>query len=205
MPVGNCPTGPRIWRALPFGHVGMIAQKWLLPYDDAMGPSQTREQVSDPSIQAFLAQPAYHADDDASPEPLVPLHSDAATGSVGRRARTHCVHFTFEKKPSPYSSIVASSPMRWVKRDLDVHLLPVDDRDRGVFRRAGTNTIRPTLSPPPPPALPPFFRKRVPRSSDISMDDISGPAIRGAMFLSSSAPSGPRTSSRRYTTAIWTS
>ncbi len=70
-----------------------------------MTSSQAPGQESDPSIQTFLAQPAYHADEDASPEPLAPLNSDAAAGSVWRRARTHLNRFMFEKKSSPYSSI----------------------------------------------------------------------------------------------------
>jgi hypothetical protein len=60
-------------------------------------------------LEAFLEQPAYHADEDAEVvnEPTAP---NKPTGSLWRRIQRSFSHFMFEKEPSQYSSISPRTP-----------------------------------------------------------------------------------------------
>jgi hypothetical protein len=60
-------------------------------------------------IEAFLEQPAYHADED-TPVVSEPAPPSKSTGSLWRRVQRRFFHFMFEKEPSPYSSISPRTP-----------------------------------------------------------------------------------------------
>ncbi len=74
--------------------------------------SEAGAEVS-PELQAFLAQPEYHAGEDVE-EARSESTSGAVEVSDGRsrlaRGRTGLRHFLFEKSPSGYSSIAPRLP-----------------------------------------------------------------------------------------------
>ena len=61
-------------------------------------------------VDFFLAQPAYHTDED-SVEPVVsPTPDVGVAGTPWSRWRRRLTHFMFEKEPSKYSSIAPRTP-----------------------------------------------------------------------------------------------
>lgn len=77
-----------------------------------MAPSNPENDQSESSVEAFLAQPAYHADEDAAQ--LAPVQDEltlARSPVRGRRRFKQLFnHFMFEKRPSQYSSISPRLP-----------------------------------------------------------------------------------------------
>ncbi len=61
------------------------------------------EHFEDAAVEAFVSQPARHADEDeaTADEPRVIVHASW---------RARLTHFFFEKKPSQYSSIAPRTP-----------------------------------------------------------------------------------------------
>jgi len=60
-------------------------------------------------VEAFLEQPAYHADEDTV-EPQQVSTPIKPTGSPWQRLRRRFSHFMYEKEPSQYSSIAPRTP-----------------------------------------------------------------------------------------------
>jgi hypothetical protein len=76
------------------------------PYDEAMSSSEKpAEDSTTPPVEAFLAQPAYHASEDSAREPLAPKQNYVVVGSFWQRFRHRFTHFMFEKEPGQSSSI----------------------------------------------------------------------------------------------------
>ena len=70
-----------------------------------MIPSEKPAKDSVKPVEAFLAQPAYHASEDSVPEALAPKQSYVAVGNFWQRFGHRFTHFMFEKEPGQYSSI----------------------------------------------------------------------------------------------------
>jgi hypothetical protein len=63
------------------------------------------EESSTPPVEAFLAQPVYHASEDSARELLARTQNYVVVGSFWHRFRHRFTHFMFEKEPGQYSSI----------------------------------------------------------------------------------------------------
>jgi hypothetical protein len=73
-----------------------------------MNPSEEPRQKSPTSpVDYFLAQPAYHADEDSVEQVASPAPDVDVAGTPWSRWLTH---FMFEKEPSAYSSIAPRTP-----------------------------------------------------------------------------------------------
>jgi hypothetical protein len=63
------------------------------------------DESTTPPVEAFLAQPAYHASEDSARELLAPTQNYVVVGSFWQRFRHRITRFMFEKEPGQYSSI----------------------------------------------------------------------------------------------------
>jgi hypothetical protein len=75
--------------------------------DSHQEPDRERREAP---IEAFLVQPAYHAEEDTSAINQDPTPEVVLTGSPWRRIQRWFSHFMFEKEPSHYSSISPRTP-----------------------------------------------------------------------------------------------
>jgi hypothetical protein len=76
-----------------------------------MNPSEEPRQKPPTSpVDYFLAQPAYHADEDSVQQVVTPTPVVDVAGTQWNRWRRRLTHFMFEKEPSAYSSIAPRTP-----------------------------------------------------------------------------------------------
>jgi hypothetical protein len=88
-----------------------VATRVLRTYDEPMNPSEEPRQKSPASpVDFFLAQPAYHADEDSVEQVVSPTPDVDVAGTLWSRLRRRLTHFLFEKEPSAYSSIAPRTP-----------------------------------------------------------------------------------------------
>jgi hypothetical protein len=84
------------------------ATRYVGPVDSS--EDSNHEAAEDSPLEAFLEQPAYHADEDTvDVSERRTLRSEPA-GNRWQRFRRKFTHFMFEKEPSQYSSISPRTP-----------------------------------------------------------------------------------------------
>lgn len=72
------------------------------PMSSTEGPDL---ETPESSIDFFLSQPAYHAEEGTVDDVVSSTSNVQAVGTVWSRSRHWLTHFMFEKEPSKYSSI----------------------------------------------------------------------------------------------------
>jgi hypothetical protein len=78
--------------------------------DVVESPPERNGDGPETPIEAFLEQPAYHAEEDSAEIDQTPAPLYDFEGSRWQRFRLRFSHFMFEKEPSEYSSIAPRTP-----------------------------------------------------------------------------------------------